>query len=335
MVNPTIEGLAIISKAVYYDNNYPLNGSRLMDYRRFDLNLLVVLDALLEERGVHATARRLGMSQPNVSFALSKLRAQMGDQLLVRDGAGMRPTALGEALREPLQRVLQGIEHDILAGRHFDPASATRRFVLSTSDIGELVFLPRLIHALERAAPRVSLECRSLSPADLAQAMGDGSVDLALGYFPDLNDGPFMTQKLFDHPFTCIMREGHPALDADWSAQAFLALGHIVVSQSGRSQELFEAELHKRGEQRRVALRSPHFMSVPLLVAGSDLISTVPKAVGVIFARMAALRVIEPPFPTPLINIQQYWHQRVQDEPGVVWLRMMIARLFLGQDPSL
>lgn len=307
----------------------------LMDYRRFDLNLLVVLGVLLEERGVLATARRLGMSQPNVSFALSKLRTQMGDQLLVRDGAGMRPTALGEALREPLHRVLQAIEHEILAGRHFDPASATRRFVLSTSDIGELVFLPRLMQALKHAAPHVTLECRSLSPADLAQAMGDGSVDLALGYFPDLNDGPFMTQKLFDHPFTCILREGHPALDAAWTTEAFLALGHIVVSQSGRSQELFEAVLHKRGNQRRVALQSPHFMSVPLLVAGSDLITTVPKAVGAIFARMAPLRLIEPPFPTPLINIQHYWHRRVQDDPGVVWLRLLIARLFLGQDPSL
>jgi DNA-binding transcriptional LysR family regulator len=306
-----------------------------MDYRRFDLNLLVVLDALLEERGVHATARRLGMSQPNVSFALSKLRVQMGDQLLARDGSGMRPTALGEALREPLRRVLEAIEHEILASRHFDPTIATRRFVLSTSDIGELVFLPRLIQALKREAPNITMECLSLSPTDLAQSMGDGRVDLALGYFPDLNNGPFMTQKLFDHPFTCILREGHPALDTPWTAQAFLALGHIVVSQSGRSQELFEADLHKRGHKRRIALQSPHFMSVPLLVAGSDLISTVPKAVGATFARMAPLRLIEPPFPTPLINIQQYWHRRVQDDPGVVWLRQMIARLFLGQDPSL
>jgi len=305
-----------------------------MDYRRFDLNLLVVLDALLEERGVHATARRLGMSQPNVSFALSKLRRAMGDQLLVRDGAGMRPTALGESLRDPLRRLLHGVEHDILAGRHFDPASATRHFVLSTSDIGELVFLPRLMRELERAAPQVTLECRSLRPADLVQAMGEGAVDLALGYFPDLGQGPFMTQKLFDHPFTCIMREGHPALEAPWTQEAFLALGHIVVSSSGRSQELFEMQLEHMGLRRRVALQSPHFMSVPLLVAGSDLISTVPKAVGAIFASMAPLRLIDPPFAAPLIGIAQYWHLRVQDDPGVVWLRSLIARLFLGRDPS-
>jgi len=81
-------------------------------------------------------------------------------------------------------------------------------------------------------------------------------------------------------------------------------------------------------------LRSPHYMSVPLLVAGSDLISTVPKAVGAIFARMAPLRLIDPPFATPLINIQHYWHLRVQDDPGVVWLRSVLARLFLGRDPT-
>lgn len=305
-----------------------------MDYRRFDMNLLVVLDALLDEGGVHATARRLGMSQPNVSFALSKLRAQFGDQLLVRDGAGMRPTAFGAALREPVRRVLHGVEHEILAGRQFDPATASRRFAISTSDIGELVFLPRLMQELEQCAPHVTLECLSLRPADLARAMGEGAVDLALGYFPDLGEGPYMTQKLFDHPFTCIVRAGHPALSAPWTQDAFLALGHIVVSQSGRSQELFEAQLMGMGLARRIALRSPHFMSVPLLVAGSDLISTVPKAVGAIFARMAPLRLIDPPFGAPLINIQQYWHLRVQDDPGVVWLRTLIARLFLGRDPT-
>lgn len=306
-----------------------------MDYRRFDLNLLIVLDALMAECGVNATARRLGMSQPNVSFALTKLRAQFGDQLLVRDGATMRPTALGESLREPLRRLLGGLEHEVLAGRSFDPATAVRRFVLSTSDIGELVFLPRLMQELDRAAPGVTLECRSLRPHELTNAMADGSVDLALGYFPDLSGSAFMTQKLFDHPFVCIGRANHPMLSEPWTKEAFLALGHIVVLQSGRSQELFEEQLASMGCMRQIRLQSPHFMSVPLLVAESDLISTVPKAVGAIFARMAPLGLIEPPFETPLINIQQYWHVRVQDDPGVIWLRMLIARLFKGKDPSL
>lgn len=305
-----------------------------MDYRRFDLNLLLVLDALLEERGVNATARRLKMSQPNVSFALSKLRAQFGDELLLRSGNTMQPTALGQALREPLRQALKVLEVDILAERHFDAQTSDRRFVISTSDVGELVFLPRLMAELARRAPHVTLESRSMAPAQLHRAMAEGGVDLAMGYFPDLDGSNFVTQKLFDHPFACIARADHPSAVEGWSLDTFLASGHIVVSPTGRSHELFEDHLAAKGLTRRVQLHSPHFMSVPLLVAETDLISTVPAAVGAIFATMAHLRVIEPPFPSPLISIQQFWHRRVQDDPSVVWLRRLVTELFLGRDPS-
>jgi len=305
-----------------------------MDYRRFDLNLLVVLDTLLEERGVNATARRLGMSQPNVSFALTKLRARFDDALLVREGNTMQPTALAETLRDPLRRMLTTLEGEILAERAFDPARAERRFVISTSDIGELVFLPRLMAELALRAPGVTLESRSMTPIELERAMVDGAVDLALGYFPDLGGTNFLTQKLFDHPFTCIARHDHAEAVPGWSLDTFLALGHIVVAQRGRSQELFEANLARQGYKRRIQLQSPHFMSVPLLVAGSDLVSTVPSAVGAIFATMAPLRLIDPPLPSPMINIQQFWHRRVHDDPAGQWLRGLIAELFLGRDPS-
>lgn len=305
-----------------------------MDYRRFDLNLLLVLDALLDERGVNATARRLGMSQPNVSFALAKLRKQFGDELLLRSGNRMQPTALGEALREPLRQVLEVLESSILAERHFDAKTSDRRFVISTSDVGELVFLPRLMAELAHRAPHVTLETRSMPPSQLHFAMGEGSVDLAIGYFPDLDGSNIVTQTLFGHPFVCIARADHSAAVEGWPLETFLGLSHIVVSPTGRSHELIEDYLAEQGLTRHVHLHSTHFMSVPLLVAQTDLISTVPSAVGAIFATMAPLRIIQPPFPSPLITIRQFWHGRVQDEPSVVWLRRLIAELFLGRDPS-
>jgi DNA-binding transcriptional LysR family regulator len=306
-----------------------------MDYRRFDLNLLVVLNVLLEERGVNATARRLGMSQPNVSFALSKLRERFGDALLVREGNAMRPTAIAEALHDPLRRILATLEGEILAERSFDPATARRGFTISMSDVGELVFLPRLMSQLAHRAPGVTLKSRSMAPSELEHAMAYGDVDLAVGYFPDLASSNFLTQKLFDHPFTCIARANHPDAIQGWTLETFLSLGHIVVAQRGRSQELFETMLTECGHKRRVQLQSPHFMSVPLLVANSDLISTVPAAVGAVFATMAPLRLIAPPLPSPSISLQQYWHRRVHDEPGVRWLRGLVAELFLGRDPSI
>lgn len=306
-----------------------------MDYRRLDLNLLVVLDTLLEERGVHATARRLNMSQPNVSFALGKLRDFFKDALLVRIGNAMHPTPMGDRLRDPVRRILEMVDAELLGLPGFDPLASTRCFSISTSDIGELVFLPTLLEVLKSRAPNTIIRCHSMPPQELERAMADGVVDLALGYFPDLQGSNFLCQTLFDHPFSCIVRRDHPDIGDSISLDQFLGLGHILVSQKGRSQELVETRMQQLGLSRRIQLQSPHFMSVPLLVAGSDLISTVPHAVASIFATMAPLKLLSPPFETPLINLQQFWHRRVDRDPAVLWLRALVAELFLGHDPSL
>lgn len=306
-----------------------------MDYRRLDLNLLVVLDALLGERGVHATARRLNMSQPNVSFALGKLRQFFQDQLLVRIGNSMHPTPMGDRLREPVRRILEMVDADLLGLPVFDPLNAERCFSISTSDIGELVFLPTLLEVLKERAPRATLRSHSMPPHELERAMSDGVVDMALGYFPDLQGSNFLCQTLFEHPFSCIVRKDHPDVGDALSLEQFLGLGHILVSQKGRSQELVEIRMHQLGLSRRIQLQSPHFMSVPLLVAGSDLISTVPHAVAAIFATMAPLKLLPPPFETPLISLQQFWHRRVDRDPAIVWFRSLVAELFLGRDPSM
>ena len=305
-----------------------------MDYRALDLNLLVVLDALLEERGVNATARRLRISQPNASFALSKLRAFFDDELLVRQGNRMQPTPTGERLREPVRRILSTVDSELFKAPSFDPMASVRRFTISTSDIGELVFLPTLMAALQERAPSTTLRCHSMSPDALQRAMADGVVDVALGYFPDLDGAAFYKQKLFEHPFVCVVREGHPTVADALSLDQFLELGHVVVAQEGRSQELFERTLHQNGLTRHIQLQSPHFMSAPLLIAGSDLITTVPRAVGTTYAKLTGLRLLPPPLEIPPIELQQFWHRRVHHDPAVQWFRALVAELFLGRDPT-
>lgn len=305
-----------------------------MDYRALDLNLLVVLDALLEERGVNATARRLKVSQPNVSFALSKLRTFFNDELLVRQGNRMQPTPTGERLRDPVRRILATVDTELLRTPSFDPARSERRFAITTSDIGELVFIPKLMQALAQRAPGATIRCYSMRPEDLERAMAEGIVDLALGYFPDLDGAAFYKQKLFEHPFVCLVRAGHPTVGSTITLDQFLSLGHVVVSQEGRSQELFERTLSQQGLSRHIQLQSPHFVSTPLQIAKSDLITTVPKAVGTTYAELAGLRQIPPPLAIPPIELQQFWHRRVHHDPAILWLRALISELFLGRDPS-
>ena len=114
----------------------------------------------------------------------------------------------------------------------------------------------------------------------------------------------------------------------------FLAADHVVVMQEGRSQEIAERRMAEMGLDRHIVLRSPHFMSVPHLVATSDIISIVPRAVGRAFLHTGRLKLLEPPFKIPSIELKQLWHRRVHTDPGVLWLRTLIARLYLNRDPS-
>lgn len=164
--------------------------------------------------------------------------------------------------------------------------------------------------------------------------MAAGQVDLALGYFPDFAGTAFFEQKMFDHLFVCIARTNHPLAGPGMTLETFLALDHAVVAQEVRSQKIFENRMRALGLERRVVLRSQHFMSVPILIANSDLVTTVPRAVGRAYARMADVQLINPPLDIPSIALKQFWHRRVHADPAVTWLRRRIAGLFANADPS-
>jgi DNA-binding transcriptional LysR family regulator len=299
-----------------------------------DLNLLRVLEALFTERSVSGAARKLGTTQPGVSLALRRLRAWFGDELFVRQGAAMMPTLAAEALLEPVMRVMATVRSDILTATPFEPLRSDRCFTLALSDLGELTFLPALMKAVRERAPAVELRSISLAPTELRRALADGSVDLALGFFLGLEGDALFTQSLFRQGFGCLTRAGREG-EAPVTMEAFLAADHVIVEQPGRSQEVLERHLAARGMHRRAALRTPHFLTVPWLIAGSDLMATVPAGVGRIFARLAPVRFTPLPFDAPDIALQQIWHRRSHNEPGSAWLRRLVAELFLRRDPVL
>lgn len=300
-----------------------------MEVRHGDLNLLLVLDALLIHQSVTRVANVLDMSQPAVSAALGKLRERFNDPLFVRTGSGMKPTPRALRLAQPLQKALAIIDTEVLREPGFDPATSSRVFTINTPDIGEMVFLPRLLGYLTRHAPGVSLKSVALTPSDAEAAMEAGDVDLSVGYFPDLAKGSHFQQRLFRHSFVCIVRAGHPSVSADTlSIEQFLALPHAVVQASGRSQELFEREMARRRLKRRVVLRTPHFMSLPMIIAETDLIATVPRAVGQSFSKLTHIQLVNLPFPVSGYELRQYWHRLYNKDAGNQWLRGVIHELF-------
>jgi DNA-binding transcriptional LysR family regulator len=294
-----------------------------------DLNLLYVLVALDDCRSVSDAALKLHRSQPAVSTALSKLRSFFDDPLFVRIGNTMQPTPRARGIVDSARVTLRKIGTDIIAAPVFNPATLAGSISLAMSDVGEIVFLPKLLKDLRRLAPQASINAVSLPAAQIADGLESGSVDLAMGYFPDLKKNNFFQQVLFTDGFVGLLRADHPLAAKKLNLKQFLQLEHAVVRAESRSQEVIESYLKHKRIQRRVVLMTPHFGSVPVIVAQSDLMVTVPEPLAYYFsAASPQVRVVGLPFPSPRIPLRQFWHRKFHHDPRSRWLRALTAELF-------
>lgn len=294
----------------------------------FDLNLLRVLVLLEQTRNVTRAAIELGMSQSGFSTALARLREQCGDSLFVRTAGGMAPTPRAVEIAATARRVLSEVQLGVLDQPVFDAATAQTDFRLALADVAEIVFLPRLLRYCREAAPNVKFTCSALPSGELCEAMEGGRIDLALGYFPDLNGPGFHSQRLYDHTYACMLRKDHPALKSRLTARSFSELGHAVVASPSRTTALFDRFLSRHKIERKVTLQTQHHMSLPAIIEDTDLVATVPLATGDRFSRLGAVQLVPLPFPPPVFAVQQHWHARVDNDPRIGWLRKVIAELF-------
>jgi DNA-binding transcriptional LysR family regulator len=296
---------------------------------RFDLNLLRVLVALHRWRSVSKASAELGLSQPATSLALGRLRKSLGDPLFVRSPAGMLPTRRCTEVVECALDALSEIDETVLNRKAFDPASSRRDFVVTMADVGELHFAPRLMAHLEREAPLCNLRCESFALQDIEAALEEGRCDLAVGFYPNLERPALHAQSLFMHTLVCLVRADHPEVKSSRiSMSRFLQLSHAVVIPMGRGGELFETLLKEKGLQRRVQLTSVHFLTVPAIIAATDMIVTVPRSIADYYTRLENLRIIEPPVNIKPYAVRQFWHPRFNTDPAIRWLRESVVRLF-------
>jgi DNA-binding transcriptional LysR family regulator len=295
----------------------------------FDFNLLPMLVKIYELGSVSAAAADLGKSQSAVSGALARLRTHYGDPLFHRAGHRMEPTARMRGLIEPLREALLQVDGTFSTETVFDPGTTEHTFTFAMSDLGEMVFMPKLLSRIHRLAPRACVRSVAASATQIERGLETGEIDLAVGYFPDLRDKSFMEKHLFFHHFVCLLRADHPITAATLTLSQFLSLEHAVVYGAGRTYEIFERFLRAKKIHRRIALHTPHFMSIPFVISQSDLIVTVPHAVGV-FVNSAHmnLRIAQPPLRIPRIDLKMHWHRNFQRDAKSRWLRDMAAGLF-------
>ncbi len=295
--------------------------------RGVDLNLLVVLDALLAERHVSRAAARLNMSQPAVSHALARPRHLFDDPLLIRRDGRLVPSVRARALAPALADALR-LVRAVLGPAGFDPASARRTFRVAMSDYGSAVVLPRLVKRLRDEAPGIDLAITQASREAMLRLVLDGDCDLALGVFPDLPE-PLEASRLFVEHFACLADRQQVGSDGGLDLAAYLARPHVLVAMRDGADAEIDAALHTLGHARRVAVTLPHWATAPRLIQGTDLVLTVASKALAHAAHDPALAVFEPPFPIPPFAFVQLWHERRGGDPAHRWLRDAVASVSL------
>ncbi|WP_176244827.1 LysR family transcriptional regulator [Pseudomonas sp. B11(2017)] len=294
---------------------------RMNDLRRVDLNLLVILDALLIECHVTRAAERLHLSQPAVSHALARLRDLLGDPLLVRAGAGLAPTARALELAAPLAETLAQVQA-LLAPNAFDPASARRTFRVAMSDYGAAIILPGLIRTLRHEAPGIDLQICHASREGMLEGVLNGDIDVAAGVFPDL-PGELRSTPLFEERYACLLDRRSLPADGVLDLPSYLSRPHVLLEMRGSGTPEIERTLTALRERRRVAVSLPHWSVAPQLIAGTDLILTVAsRALGGI--DRTSLAVVPPPFEIAPFTFVLAWHGRRGGDQALNWLNRRI-----------
>jgi len=303
-----------------------------MRLRSVDLNLLVALDALLEERHVSRAALRIGLSQSAMSNALARLRATFGDDLLVRTPRGMEPTARGLELADHVRQVLRQVERVLTPDASFDPARCERRFVLRMSDLLSRLFLPGIAQAVLHEAPRAALEIVHLSPAQTVHALEIDGCDLALS-MGLAHGGSIIRQPLVPDRMVCVMRQDHPATRVLLDLECLLGLQHLRVSISPVDSRFVDDALARLGRMRRVAGNVPHWLVVPEVLRATDLVAVMPERLANVLARAAdGFAQRDLPLPETAFEWALYWHRRHEGSAQHAWLRSLVANSIRSGD---
>jgi DNA-binding transcriptional LysR family regulator len=296
-----------------------------MNLQSMDLNLLVVLEALVEECNVTRAAKRIGLSQPAMSNALARLRRTFDDPLLVRTAEGMVPTPAAQALVIPVRHALTQLREALEEKAFFDPTATDRTFHLLTNDYAEIALVAPLLQTLRANARSIKLRIqrpRSVFEPPSTSSLAD-SFDLAVGFYPDALalDARLHSALLWEEQNVCLVSAKHPTINGKLSLKQFAEAEHVALFYKPSGPGVVDTLLAQKGYTRRIAVQSPHFASLPFIVAGTDLIAAVPERMARQFARQLKLQVLPVPLDLPAFRLTLLWHQRHHSDPAHRWLR--------------
>jgi len=290
-----------------------------------DLNLLVVLDALMRDRSVTRAGQRLGLSQPAMSHALTRLRHMLKDELFVRSPNGMMPTPRAEQLATPIRIALDGLQQS-LEPTQFEPAKATATFRIAVDNYAAIVLVAPIAEHVARNAPGVTLDFRPSGTLNIPDLLDRSELHLAIGP-PRIQAERFSLRRLLQDQFVVVHRKGHPAARArEFSTETLATLPQLEISSAQFGADFGEAAPGKSKPVLKPAMRAP-FLSAAQILATSDLVSVFPLNIARHMTKTHGLvlhRLSHPPEP---IEAAMIWLRRLDNQPAHAWLREIIVRV--------
>ncbi|PSN16064.1 LysR family transcriptional regulator [filamentous cyanobacterium CCT1] len=300
---------------------------RMIDLSAIDLNLLVAFEALYAEQSVTAAAQRIHVGQPAMSAALGRLRSLFADNLFVRVGREMKPTAKADAIAPQVATALAAVRAALVEPQVFDPARSKTVFRLATSDYFASLILPKLLVLLKAQASHIDLRLITVEKESFVELLEADIIDLALGTFAHL-PAHILLQDLLIERFLGVCRQGHPALNqGQVSLQDFVAYPHALFTLRRDAVGIVDQKLTEQGLQRRIALTVPYWFALPTAIAASDLLAAIPSCLEQHFTRYYPVQCFELPLALPTWSVAMAWSKLNDRDPANLWLRSTIQAI--------
>jgi LysR family transcriptional regulator, mexEF-oprN operon transcriptional activator len=289
------------------------------DFRRIDLNALLVFTALMRERSVSRAAERLFLGQPAVSMALKRLREMLGDELFVRTRNGMVPTARALQLYGAVGQGLSAIHDGLSQAERFDPASAAGTVHIGMPDDIEMVLLPRLLAVFARQAPKLKLVVRPADFRDACALLDAESIDVAITAKPEKLESWHACEVLGRETFLCVYSPKQMTVSDPITRKQYLSARHVLISQSGELHGAIDRRLGQLGWVRNVVAAAARFAVLPDVLAQTPALANVPATVARHFERTRRLAVSALPFDAPSFEVALVSHLRSRSSALVQW----------------
>ena len=295
-----------------------------MNLKETDLNLFIAFDVIYTEKNLTKAGQVLGITQPAVSNALSRLRELFGDDWFIRTSKGMIPTPVANQIIKDVRSALSLIQNTISETEKFDPSIAEMTFKISIGDSSEYRLLPLLIKELAEIAPKIKVETYLTPRKDAPRELASGTIDFSID--PPVHSDPHLRhEKIYEEDYVMIVRKDHPILNLkEITIEDYLKLSHIHISNRKTGLGHVDMALYRLGLSRDISLRAQHFLVAPYIVEQSDLAITTTKG----FAVDRDLAWRELPFEIEPLILHLYWHEAKDSDPSTKWMKDLMLKTY-------